>query len=533
MKKILILSANPKDTSKLRLDEEVREIQASLKLAKSRDNFEVITEWAVRIDDFRRVLLDNEPQIVHFSGHSSGEDGVALENATGQMQLVSTESLARLFELFKGKIECVLLNACYSEVQAEAIHQHVDCVIGMNHKIADKAAIKFVVGFYDALGTNRSYEEAYKFGCNAIDLEGIPESSIPVLKSRNNQRDKHCLIHWLENPEGSVPLESPFYIKIPAIESECTNEILKSGALIRVKAPQQWGKTSLMVRILDYARQQSYQTTSINFFAAENELFANLDKFLQWFCLSITEELDIENKLFDYWKASKPQKTNCTNYFQQYILKEINKPVVLALDNLDLIFKYSEIASEFFGLLRFWHENSRTKPIWEKLRLVISHSYRVDISYLDQSPFNVGLAIELPDFTQEQVKDLVQRHGLNWTFEEVETLIAMVGGHPYLLRLGLYRIARRELTLKELLEKAPTDEGVYGKHLRNNLHKLTQNYELLTPMRNVVKANHPVMIDSDIAARLVSMGLVKFRGNHVLPMCDMYRLYFRERLGSN
>ncbi len=329
MKKILILSANPRNTSKLRLDEEVREIQAGLERAKSRDDFEIIVRWAVRPDDFRRALLDHEPQIVQFSGHGLAEDGLALENATGQIQLVSTESLARLFELFKDKIECVLLNTCYSEAQAEAIHQHVNCVIGINQEIGDTAAIKFVVGFYDALGTNRSYEEAYKFGCNAIDLDGIPESSNPVLKSRNNNRfnpaseehNRHCLIHPLENPEGSVPLKSPFYVNIPTIESDCANEILKSGALIRVKAPPQWGKTSLMVRILHHARQQGYQTTSINFFSADNDSFANLDKFLQWFCLSITDELDIENKLFDYWKASKPQKNNCTNYFQQYILE--------------------------------------------------------------------------------------------------------------------------------------------------------------------------------------------------------------------
>jgi hypothetical protein len=398
-------------------------------------------------------------------------------------------------------------------------------------------------------GANHSYEKAFEFGCNAIDLEGIPEYSTPVLKSRNvlspydsdtkkenrelENQNGSSLIYPLENPEGSVPLESPFYVKIPAIVSDCANEILKPGALIRVKAPRQWGKTSLMVRILEDARQQGYQTASINFFATEIESFANLDRLLEWFCLSITDELDIEDKLSDYWKASKPQKNNCTNYFQRYVLKEINNPLVLALDNVDLIFKYPEIDSEFFGLLRSWHEKSRTKPIWEKFRLVISHSHRINISYLEQSPFNVGLAIELPDFNQQQINDLVQCHGLNWTKEQVDNLIAMVGGHPYLLRLGLYKIARKELTLKELLEKAPTDEGLYGNHLRNHLSKLRQNPELLIGMRNVVRANNPVLIDADIAARLRSMGLVKFIDNLVLPVCDMYRLYFRERLEVN
>jgi hypothetical protein len=187
VKKILILTANPKNTDKLRLDEEVREIQAGLERAKKRDRFEIVTRWALRVDDLRRALLDNEPQIIHFSGHGAGEHGLALENSSGQMQLVSTESLVRLFKLFKDTIECVVLNACYSEAQAEAIHQHVDYVVGMNKAIGDRAAIEFAVGFYDALGAGRSYADAYEFGCSAIDLEGIPESLTPVLKSKNSQ----------------------------------------------------------------------------------------------------------------------------------------------------------------------------------------------------------------------------------------------------------------------------------------------------------------------------------------------------------
>lgn len=184
MKKILILTANPKNTDKLRLDEEVREIQAGLERAQRRDQFEIVTRWALRVDDLRRALLDHEPQIVHFSGHGAGEHGLALENSSGQMQLVSTESLARLFKLFKDTIECVVFNACYSEAQAEAIHQHIDCLVGMNKAIGDRAAIEFAVGFYDALGAGKSYEVAYEFGCSAIDLEGIPESLTPVIKNR-------------------------------------------------------------------------------------------------------------------------------------------------------------------------------------------------------------------------------------------------------------------------------------------------------------------------------------------------------------
>ena len=184
MKKILIFAANPKDTNQLRLDEEVREIQTALKLSKGREQFQIISEWAVRPDDVRRALLEHEPQIVHFSGHGTGERGLVLEDETGQAQLVSAGALARLFKLFAGKIQCVLLNACYSEVQADAIAQQIDYVMGMNQAIGDRAAITFAVGFYDALGYGRSFEEAYEFGLSAIDLQGIPETSTPVLKAK-------------------------------------------------------------------------------------------------------------------------------------------------------------------------------------------------------------------------------------------------------------------------------------------------------------------------------------------------------------
>ncbi|MEB3356059.1 MAG: CHAT domain-containing protein, partial [Synechococcales bacterium] len=255
--KILILAANPKDTDKLRLDEEVREIEAALERAKSRDRFEIVPKFAVRVDDLRRALLDHTPQIVHFSGHGAGGNGVALENNSGKMQMVSTASLARLFKLFRDNLQCVFLNACYSEVQAEAIHQHIDYVVGMNKAIGDRAAIEFAKGFYDALGAGRSIEDAYELGCTSIDLESIPESSTPVLKVKeqngtppvlandlpesgspqDNELDRklevvgsnHAIevqgstapVAPLEMPEGQVPLDSAFYVERPPIEMDC------------------------------------------------------------------------------------------------------------------------------------------------------------------------------------------------------------------------------------------------------------------------------------------------------------------------
>ena len=183
-KTILILTANPKTTTSLRLDEEVREIDAGLQRAKKRAEFNLEQRWAVRVRDVSQALLDFEPQIVPFSGHGSRDDGLALEDQTGNVQLVDAVALAELFKLFTPHIECVLLNACYSEAQADAIVRHIPYVIGMTKEIGDQASIEFAVGFYTALGAGKSIDFSYQFGCSAIQLAGIPEHLTPVLKKK-------------------------------------------------------------------------------------------------------------------------------------------------------------------------------------------------------------------------------------------------------------------------------------------------------------------------------------------------------------
>ncbi len=337
----------------------------------------------------------------------------------------------------------------------------------------------------------------------------------------------------LDEPEGQVSLDSTFYVERPPIESDCYEAIVKPGALIRVKAPRQMGKTSLMTRILHHAKQQGYQTASLNFQSADAEFLTNLDQFLQWFCASIALELNLDEKLTDYWKGILGSKNKCTNYFQRYLLSEITHPLALGLDEVDQIFQHPEIATDFFGLLRAWHERGKNEAVWQKLRLVIVHSKEVYIPLnINQSPFNVGLPIELPELNYVQVQDLVQRYGLNLSEEQLEQLMAMVGGHPYLVRVALHQIARGRMTLEKLLQMAPTEEGPYYDHLRRHLLNLEENAELVAAAKQVVAANSPVEIKTAEAFKLRSMGLVKFQGNAVMPLCDLYRQYFRNRLGN-
>jgi hypothetical protein len=181
---ILFLASNPRDTARLRLDQEARQIEAGLERARRRDQFKLVTKWAVTDSDLLRALLDHDPEVVHFSGHGGGEEGLKFDDGSGQTHLIPGDALARLFSLCSDHVKCVVLNACYAETQAEAIVRHIDYVIGMSKDIGDEASVRFSVGFYDALGAGRSFEKAFEFGKVAIDLRGIPEYQTPVLKKK-------------------------------------------------------------------------------------------------------------------------------------------------------------------------------------------------------------------------------------------------------------------------------------------------------------------------------------------------------------
>jgi len=181
---ILFLAAEPKDATQLRLGQEIRDIREKLQMAKQRDNFVLESRDAVRPGDITQAIFDTDPQIIHFSGHGTSTGELCLESTVGTIQPISTDVLTSLFELVANQVNCVILNACYSVVQAKAIAKHIPYVIGMKKAIGDEAAITFAVGFYKALGAGHTIQEAYKFGCVEIQLQNIPEHLTPIILQR-------------------------------------------------------------------------------------------------------------------------------------------------------------------------------------------------------------------------------------------------------------------------------------------------------------------------------------------------------------
>lgn len=327
------------------------------------------------------------------------------------------------------------------------------------------------------------------------------------------------------------PLTSSLYVERVLYEQRCYEEILKPGALIRIKAPQQMGKSWFLDRVLDRIRQQEYRTVSLSFELADRTVLSDLRTFVQWFCAYVADGLELPNQIDEYWDDIFGHSNNCTRYFQKYLLTKISSPLVLALDKFDRLFEHSAIFSDFCALLRRWYETARQGDrmgaIWKQLRLVVVHSTEVYSSLdINHSPFNVGFPIELPEFNSQQVWELVRHHEVNWHNEQIQQLMKMIGGHPALVRQELDYIELQQLSLEEYLSIAPTEAGPYKNHLRQQLQTLQQHPDLATAFSQVIVVSDPIFIQSEQAFKLYGMGLVRMEGNGVVPRCELYRQYF-------
>ncbi|MDJ0507876.1 MAG: AAA-like domain-containing protein [Crocosphaera sp.] len=356
-----------------------------------------------------------------------------------------------------------------------------------------------------------------------------PDFYHPTL-SANQKSPIYCSVEP-KLPEGQVPLDSPFYIERSPIEGNCYKVILQPGALLRLKASRRMGKSSLLARIINHGTENDCRAISLSFQLADKALFQDLNKFLQWFCANISFSLELPNKVTEYWDDLFGSKISCKIYFEQYILSTLKTPLILGLDDVDILFQYPDLADDFFGLLRAWHEEGKNREIWKKLRLIVVHSSEVYIPLnVNHSPFNVGIPIELPTFTGQNVKYLAELYGLNLSLEEAEQLVNFVGGNPYLIRVGLYHIWHQDITLDELVNSNPySSYHVYNDHLQRQVWSVkNHNAGLIDSLEKVMCSPEPIELELVQSIKLKSLGLLHFQGNCVIPSCRLYQQYFQQ-----
>lgn len=328
-------------------------------------------------------------------------------------------------------------------------------------------------------------------------------------------------------PRGSLALDSRYYLERTSIEQPAYTEIQKPGALVRIKAPREMGKTSLLLRVLDFAQKQGYHAVSLNLEQVDDAILNDLNRFLRWLSVSVTRQLGLVPCLDDYWDEDVGSKVSCSLYFRSNLLQQIDRPLVLAIDEVNYLFEHPHVAKDVLPLFRSWHEEARWLPIWQKLRLVIAHSTEIYVPLqLTQSPFNVGLPIELNSFDFSQVKDLSLRYDLELQSSQLETLVRLLGGHPSLVHLAIYHLSIGDVSFKQLIATASTSSGIYTHHLRRHAAILQKQPDLAQALKSVMESPTPIKLDPIQAYKLNSMGLIDLVGDQATRGCELYHQYF-------
>lgn len=336
--------------------------------------------------------------------------------------------------------------------------------------------------------------------------------------------------------QGFESLPTDFDIEREPQESQCLETILRPGSLLRIKGPQQMGKKRLLNRVLAKVkqdRQDSCQIVILNWQVEfDSTVFNTYAQFLENFCAAISKHLGLPDKIDQYWNRKGSPNNKTTGYFSDYLLPQSGSQLILVLEAMDLVFNYDSIAEDFCGLLRGWHLKSGRDKLWHKLSLVILHSTDKYASLdIKVSPLcNLGETVTIEEFTRREVDDLVKKYGLLLTSGQVEELMAMVEGHPFLINQALKQMTKHSIKLEEILANAATSEGIYHAHLLELWHILEDKPPLKEAFKKVVTGSAPLTLNPDILFKLESLGLVRINKNCALPRCLLYRQYFTNHL---
>lgn len=337
-------------------------------------------------------------------------------------------------------------------------------------------------------------------------------------------------------PEREAPVDATmdsipnFYVERDS-DRIALESIKRQGVTITIRGPRQIGKSSLLLRIVDTARREGKRVAFLDFQLFDREVLTDADLFFPQFCSWLTHELELDDRVSEYWTRDKdlsnPQL--CTHYIGRYLLEELASPLVLALDEVETILD-TDFRSDFFGMLRAWHNNRFITPIWRQLDVVLATStepYQL-INNIHQSPFNVGQIIELTDFTLDHVLQLNLLYGGPLAQSDLQRLMALLNGQPYLTQRALYLVASQRMTVSDLFTTATSDQGPFGDHLRYHLFRIHDKPELIKGLLQVLRTQS--CSDEGVFFKLHSAGLVAREGRRVVIHNSLYAEYFSQHL---
>ncbi|HZB43631.1 MAG TPA: AAA-like domain-containing protein [Pyrinomonadaceae bacterium] len=336
----------------------------------------------------------------------------------------------------------------------------------------------------------------------------------------------------IKQPGGAVALDSKLYIVRPT-DDEFLEAIRRRDSIVLVKGARQMGKTSLLARGMQQARAAGSEVVLTDFQKLNASHLDSIDAFFVALAEMLYDQLDLDTDPEDFWNAKRGASINFERYMRREVLKQTEKPLVWAMDEVDRLLT-CPFGSEVFGLFRSWHNERQLDPSspWERLTLAIVYATEPHLFITDpnQSPFNVGTKLELRDFTPQQAAELNARLGSPLRDPaEVARMYALLGGHPYLVHRGLYEMKQRGLSIDDFEATADRDEGPYGDHLRRILVLLARDPELTEIVRGVLGGQPCPTMDSFY--RLRSAGLLTGdTAREVSMRCRLYENYLKRHL---
>jgi len=336
------------------------------------------------------------------------------------------------------------------------------------------------------------------------------------------------ILDELNEPGGTLKLEDRFYIERDS-DDKLKRNIVKKGETITIRASRQTGKSSLLVRGIHQAQPKA-SIVYIDLQAIEHDGFESADHFLKNFASIIARKLKMDVAVVNQiWREKLGSQDKLVKVMEDYVLPKSDQQIILAMDEADKLLN-APFHNDFFALMRSWHNNRAMDAQWNKLNLVmvISTEPYLLISNPNQSPFNVGVKLNLEDFSREQVQDLNHRHGDPIKDKDMEAFFELLNGHPYLTRKALYLLVSEHWTWENLYKQAADDQGPFADNLRRQLWFIQENDALQNALRQVLYENK---CDNDkVLWRLLRAGLVKGLGERYYCRCGLYDRYFRDHL---
>jgi hypothetical protein len=341
----------------------------------------------------------------------------------------------------------------------------------------------------------------------------------------------HATPFRVDAPEGTMAYESPYYIERMG-DKIAMQALDRYGVTMTIKGPRQMGKSSLLNRIMIECKRREIRFAFLDFQLVEQSTLVNPDIFYRHFCSLLSFEFGIDDRSDSYWGRPLGNTQNTTNYVRDHLMKEMKDvPVLIAMDEVELMFS-TPFRSDFFGMLRSWHNYRNSNDNWKNFNMVLVTSTEpyLFIDNLNQSPFNVGETIELSDFSYEQVFDLNRRHEEILALDQLNHLHKLLGGHPYLSRKAFYLISSGRMDFDQLIEKSIEDDGPFGDHLRNLIFRMSGKEKLQAGFLQVIKEQR--CSNEQVYFQLRSGGFIKRTGNQVIPRNELYARYFEGRING-